>query len=149
MKKLTIALLYNSKQNAPHRADEPWDAWNELDSEKTAGQIERATRANGHEVIAMEGDVNLPQKLEHYKIDIAFNICEGHHSGSREAQVPAMLDMLRVPYTGAGVMTLALALDKPMCKRVMAFYGLPTPAFQSFITGDEPIDSRLKYPLFA
>lgn len=149
MKKITVALLYNSKQNAPHTDGEPWDAWNELDSEKTAGQIERALRAGGHEVIAMEGDVTLPQKLAHYKIDIAFNICEGHYGGSREAQVPAVLDMLRIPYTGAGVMTLALALDKPMAKRVMAFYGLPTPLFQTFITGDEPLDSRLKYPLFA
>lgn len=149
MKKFTVALLYNSKQNAPHTDGEPWDAWNELDSEKTAGQIERALRAGGHEVIAMEGDVTLPQKLAHYKIDIAFNICEGHYGGSREAQVPAVLDMLRIPYTGAGVMTLALALDKPMAKRVMAFYGLPTPLFQTFITGDEPLDSRLKFPLFA
>ena len=149
VKKFTVALLYNSKQNAPHSEGEPWDAWNELDSEKTAGQIERALRAGGHEVIAMEGDVTLPQKLSHYKIDVAFNICEGHFGGSREAQVPAMLDMLRIPYTGAGVMTLALALDKPMAKRVMAFYGLPTPLFQTFVTGIEPLDSRLKFPLFA
>ena len=149
VKKFTVALLYNSKQNAPHTEGEPWDAWNELDSEKTAGQIERALRAGGHEVIAMEGDVTLPQKLSHYKIDVAFNICEGHFGGSREAQVPAMLDMLRIPYTGAGVMTLALALDKPMAKRVMAFYGLPTPLFQTFVTGIEPLDSRLKFPLFA
>ena len=149
VKKFTVALLYNSKQNAPHTEGEPWDAWNELDSEKTAGQIERALRAGGHEVIAMEGDVTLPQKLSHYKIDVAFNICEGHFGGSREAQVPAMLDMLRIPYTGAGVMALALALDKPMAKRVMAFYGLPTPLFQTFVTGNEPLDSRLKFPLFA
>lgn len=149
MKKFTVALLYNSKQNAPHTDGEPWDAWNELDSEKTAGQIERALRAGGHEVIAMEGGVTLPQKLDHYKIDIAFNICEGHYGGSREAQVPAMLDMLRIPYTGAGVMALAVSLDKPMAKRVMAFHGLPTPLFQVFITGEEPVDARLKYPLFA
>jgi D-alanine-D-alanine ligase len=142
MKKFTVALLYNSKQNAPHTDGEPWDAWNELDSEKTAGQIERALRAGGHEVIAMEGGVTLPQKLDHYKIDIAFNICEGHYGGSREAQVPAMLDMLRIPYTGAGVMALAVSLDKPMAKRVMAFHGLPTPLFQVFITGEEAVDSR-------
>src|SRR5512141_880351 len=143
MKKFTVALLYNSKQNAPHRSDEPWDAWNELDSEKTAGQIERALRAGGHEVIAMEGDVTLPSKLSTYKVDIAFNLCEGHFGASREAQVPALLDMMRIPYTGAGVMTLAIALDKPMAKRIMQFYGLPTPAFQTFITGDEPLDARL------
>ena len=149
MTKFTVALLYNSKQNAPHVQGEPWDAWNELDSEKTAGQIERALRAGGHEVIAMEGDASLPQKLGHYKVDIAFNICEGHYSSSREAQVPAILDMLRVPYTGAGVMTLAVALDKPMAKRVLAYYGLPTPLFQTFVTGDELLETRLKFPLFA
>lgn len=148
MRKFTVALLYNLKQNAPHVEGEPWDAWNELDSEKTVAGIERALRAGGHEVIGMEGDARLPQKLQRYKVDIAFNICEGHYGGSREAQVPALLDMLRIPYTGSGVMTLALALDKPMAKRVLAFHGLPTPAFQTFVTGDEPLNSRLKFPLF-
>ena len=150
MSKFTVALLYNLKQNAPHseNGDEPWDAWNELDSERTAAGIERALRAGGHEVIAMEGDARLSEKLAHYHVDIAFNTCEGHRGGSREAQVPAVLDMLGIPYTGSGVMTLALALDKPMSKRILAFYGLPTPAFQTFITGDEPLDPRLKFPLF-
>ncbi|HEX7588396.1 MAG TPA: hypothetical protein VF478_08790 [Anaerolineae bacterium] len=149
MKKFTVALLYNLKQNAPHeREDEPWDAWNELDNEKTVAGMERALRAGGHEVIAMEGDAALPQKLERYKIDIAFNTCEGHFGASREAQVPALLDMLRVPYTGAGVMTLTVALDKPMAKRVMAFHNLPSPAFQTFISGEERLGTHLKYPLF-
>jgi len=148
MKKQTVALLYNLKQNAPHAEGEQWDAWNELDSERTVMGIARALRAGGHEVIEMEGDITLPQKLQHYKADIAFNICEGHRGASREAQVPAMLDALGIPYTGSGVMTLAVALDKPMTKRVLSFYGLPTPQFQTFVTGDEPIDARLKFPLF-
>jgi D-alanine-D-alanine ligase len=148
MKKFTVALLYNLKQNAPHREDEPWDAWNELDSERTAASIERALRAGGHQVIGLEGDASLSHKLQRYKVDIAFNICEGHFGVSREAQVPALLDMLRIPYTGAGVMTLAIALDKPMAKRVMAFHDLPTPPFQTFITGEERIDPKLRFPLF-
>ncbi len=150
MKKFTVALLYNLKQNAPHNDAEakPWDAWNELDSEKTVAGIERALRAGGHEVIGMEGDANLPRKLQHYKVDIAFNTCEGHRGGSREAQVPSLLDMLGIPYTGSGVMTLAVALDKPMTKRVLSFHGLPTPKFQTFVAGDEPLDPRLEFPLF-
>lgn len=148
MKKFTVALLYNLKQNAPHAEDEAWDAWNELDSEKTVANIERVLRIGGHEVIGMEGDVNLAQKLSRYKIDIAFNTCEMHYGASREAQIPAILDALRMPYTGSNVMTLALALDKPMAKRVMSFYGLPTPRFQTFVTGDERLDPKLKFPLF-
>jgi len=148
MKKFTVALLYNLKQNAPHRDDEPWDAWNELDSEKTVANVERVLRAGGHEVIGMEGDITLAQKLARYKIDIAFNTCEGHYGASREAQVPAILDSVRMPYTGSSVMALTVALDKPMAKRVMAFHGLPTPLFQTFITGDEKLDRKLKFPLF-
>jgi D-alanine-D-alanine ligase len=46
-------------------------------------------------------------------------------------------------------MTLAVALDKAMTKRVLQFYSIPTPAFQVFVTGDEPTDPRLNFPLFA
>ncbi len=148
MKKFTVALLYNWKKNAPHLEGEAWDAWNELDSERTTNGIERELRAGGHDVIPLEGDIALPEKLSRYHVDIAFNICEGHRGPSREAQVPAMLDALGIPYTGSSVMTLAVALDKPMAKRIMAFHGLPTPLFQSFITGEESLDGRLKFPLF-
>jgi D-alanine-D-alanine ligase len=63
--------------------------------------------------------------------------------------VPAILEMLRIPYTGSRVMTLALALDKPMTKRVLAYHGLPTPPFQVFERVDEPLDPELRFPLFA
>jgi D-alanine-D-alanine ligase-like ATP-grasp enzyme len=152
MKKFKVGLLYSSKANAPHEsADEetPWDKWNELDSEQTITGYERALRAGGHEVIPLEGDATLPQRVEKYKIDICFNTCEGHRGKSREAQVPAILDMLGIPYTGSGVMALTIALDKAMTKRVLQFYSIPTPAFQSFITGNEPVDPRLNFPLFA
>jgi D-alanine-D-alanine ligase len=152
MRRFKVGLLYSAKANAPHEnADEelPWDKWNELDSEQSISGYERALRAGGHEVIPLEGDASLPQQLQHYKPEICFNTCEGHRGKSREAQVPAILDMLGVPYTGSGVLALAVALDKAMTKRVLQFYSIPTPAFQTFITGNEQIDPRLNFPLFA
>jgi D-alanine-D-alanine ligase len=152
MKKFKVALLFSLKANAPHEAtddDTPWDKWNELDSEKSVDGYARALRSAGHEVIPLEGDHRLVDNLLKYKPDICFNTCEGHYGRSREAQVPAVLDMLRIPYTGSGVMTLAVALDKAMTKRVLQFYSIPTPAFQVFVTGDEPTDPRLNFPLFA
>ncbi|HZQ05418.1 MAG TPA: D-alanine--D-alanine ligase, partial [Anaerolineae bacterium] len=146
MKKFKVALLYSLSENAPQEAtdeDAPWDRWNELDSEKSVAGYERALRSAGHDVIPLEGDHTLIQNLLKHKPDICFNTCEGHYGKSREAQVPAMLDMLRIPYTGSGVMTLAIALDKAMTKRVLQFYSIPTPAFQVFVTGDEPSDPRL------
>ncbi len=87
-------------------------------------------------------------RLRQVKPDICFNICEGHFGDSREAQVPAILEMLRVPYTGSQVLTLALTLDKPMTKRVLAFHDLPTPSFQVIERADEPLDPELDFPLF-
>jgi D-alanine-D-alanine ligase len=56
--------------------------------------------------------------------------------------------MMRIPYTGSKVLTLALALDKPMTKRVIAFHNLPTPEFQTFERVDEFLSPEMKFPLF-
>jgi D-alanine-D-alanine ligase len=96
----------------------------------------------------LEGNLSLVETLPKLRPDICFNICEGHWGDSREAHVPAILEMLRIPYAGSGVLTLALTLDKPMTKRVLAFHGLPTPAFQVFERADEPLDPDLAFPLF-
>jgi D-alanine-D-alanine ligase len=108
------------------------DHWDDLDSEKTIASITAALRTRGHEVTFLEGDITLVENLGKLKPDICFNICEGHFGDAREAQIPAILEMMRIPYTGSRVLTLALALDKPMTKRVLSYHDLPTPAFQVF-----------------
>ncbi len=151
MRPLRVALLYNLKKNAPHGAGDPADATAELDSEDTARALQRALEAGGHEVTPLEGDVKLYPTLQrlHDRIDIAFNICEGHRGDSRESQVPAMLEMLGIPYTASKILAQALSLDKAMAKRVWMSYGLPTAAFQVFERADEPLFPGLSYPLFA
>jgi len=143
-----IALLANLKKNAPTWPGISPDHWDDLDSEETIQAISSALETGGHRVTFLEGDVTLFDNLRTLKPDFCFNICEGHFGDGREAQVPALLEMLRIPYTGSRVLTLALALDKPMTKRVLAYHGLPTPPFQTFERLDEPLDSDLEFPLF-
>jgi len=143
-----VALLANLKVNAPHWEGMPEDQWDDLDSEKTINSITQAIRNGGYECEFFEGNTTLIDTLPKYKPDICFNICEGYYGDSREAHVPAILEMLRIPYTGSRVLTLALALDKPMTKRVLDFHGLPTPPFQTFEREDEPLDPSLRFPLF-
>ena len=138
MASLHVALLANLKKNAPILPDMPADYWVDLDSEHTVEAIADALRQRGHRVTFLEGDVTLYDRLREVRPDICFNICEGHFGDAREAQVPAILEMLRIPYTGSKVLTLALALDKPMTKRVLTFHELPTPSFQVFERPDEP-----------
>ncbi len=143
-----VALLANLKKNAPAWPGMPPDRWDDLDSEETIAAILRAIEAGGHRATFLEGNATLVDTLRSAQPDICFNICEGHFGDGREAQVPAILEMLRVPYSGSQVLTLALALDKPMTKRVLSYHGLPTPPFQAFERLHEPLDPDMRFPLF-
>jgi D-alanine-D-alanine ligase len=143
-----VALLANLKKNAPTWPGMNPDRWDDLDSEETIEALSAAIESGGHRVTFLEGNADLYDRLREVKPDICFNICEGHFGDSREAQAPALLEMLRIPYTGSRVLTMALTLDKPMTKRVLAFHDLPTPAFQTFERADEPLHLDMIFPFF-
>ncbi|SRR5581483_3907052 len=70
--------------------------------------------------------------------DIVFNLAEGFTGSAREAQFPALLEMLEIPYTGSGPLSLAIALDKARTKEILSYHGIPV---ARFITSDVPITS--------
>jgi D-alanine-D-alanine ligase len=148
MKGWRVALLYNLKQNVPLNPSAPLDVLAEYDSIETIQAIEDALWAGGHQVIPLEGDETLLDTLRRAAPDICFNICEGHRGDARESQVPALLEMLGIPYTGSKVLAHALSLDKAATKRIWRDVGLPTAPFQVFFRKDEPLDRQLTLPLF-
>lgn len=148
MKSFRVALLANLKTNAPHWAGMPEDQWDDLDSEKTIQALLDALKAGSHTCEFLEADSTIIDTVRMFKPDICFNICEGHFGDAREAQVPAILEKLQIPYTGSKILTLALALDKPMTKRVLAYHDLPTPDFQTFERVEEPLEPKMQFPLF-
>jgi D-alanine-D-alanine ligase len=143
-----VALLYNLKYNAPQEPGAPPDALAEYDSVETVQALEDALRAGGHQVIPLEGDKTLLDTIRQAEPDIAFNICEGHRGDARESQVPALLEMLGIPYTASRILAHAVSLDKAIAKRVWRDCGLPTAPFQVFYHGDELLDGQLAFPLF-
>jgi len=147
-KKVRVAVLANLKINAPTWEGMPEDQWDDLDSEKTVNSLVEAIRSGGYETKFFEGDLTIVDKFKKFKPDICFNICESHFGDSREAQIPALLEMMRIPYTGSKVLTLSLALDKPMTKRVLTYHDLPTPNFQTFERTNEPLDEAMTFPMF-
>ena len=70
--------------------------------------------------------------------DIVFNLAEGFVGAAREAQFPALLEMLGIPYTGSGPLTLAIALDKARTKEILSYHGIPV---ARFITCDSMVES--------
>jgi D-alanine-D-alanine ligase len=143
-----VALLYNLKHNAIPEPGAPPDALAEYDSIETVQALEDALWAGGHQVIPLEGDKTLLDTIRQAEPDIAFNICEGHRGDARESQVPALLEMLGIPYTGSQILAHAISLDKALAKRVWRDCGLPIAPFQVFHHGDESLDRQLAFPLF-
>jgi len=128
---MKIAVLANLKKDVPLIKEHPPDDeyWDDLDDVSTLKAILRALRAGGHRVKYIVPNVNLIRHLLNYKPDCCFNLCEGHFGASREAQVPAILDMLRLPYTGSGVLGMSLAHNKSIAKKVFRREGIPTAPF--------------------
>lgn len=147
-KSFRVSLIANLKKNAPHFEGMSKDQWDDLDSEQTVTALVDAIRSGGHECEFLEGDVSLLDTVRKFNPDICFNIAEGHFGDAREAQIPAILEMLRIPYTGSKVLTMALALDKPMTKRVLTYHDLPTPAWQTFERDDDPLTDDMVFPMF-
>jgi D-alanine-D-alanine ligase len=143
-----VAVVANVKGEYSHAHDGPPDAGAEFDRMETIDAIRSAIESDGHVTHFLPADSTFPERLKNFWPDICFNIAEGQGGDAREAQVPALLEMLNVPYTASRVLSNALALDKTMTKRVWRDLDLPTAAFQEFITGEEPISPHLSYPLF-
>ncbi|MDQ7794327.1 MAG: D-alanine--D-alanine ligase [bacterium] len=145
---LTVGLLYNLGKDELPGDDEPPDIHAEFDREETIHAVADALRQAGHQVIHIEADELAWPLLRETRPDIVFNLAEGRHGPSREAQFPALLDLMGIPYTGSGVLTLALSLDKAMAKRLFQAEGVPTPAFEVVPPGAIPRVDHLSYPLF-
>ena len=86
-----------------------------------------ALRARGVDANGVDGIPNLVRELQDKHFDRVFNIL---HGGDGESGVlQGLLESLRVPYTGSGVLGSALALDKVRAKQVWSAIGLPTPRY--------------------
>lgn len=145
---LTVGLLFNLGKGDPPEEGEPPDANAELDAEHTIAAVAEALRWAGHEVVLIEGDQNVAARLLERPLDIAFNMREGLRGDSRESQIPALLEMLGIPYTGSNVLSLAVSLDKPTAKKLLTCHGVPTPRFRAVPPGGRADLRGLRFPLF-
>jgi len=109
--------------------------------------VKHGIEAAGWEYIHIEADETCYETLKRERPDIVFNRAEGIRGESRESQIPAFCEMLGIPYTGPGIMSSAICLDKPTTKKVLEWHGIKTAPFTVLYEEDEPIPKKLRYPL--
>lgn len=131
---MKIGLVYDLKEAVNSASSCPEDALEEYDSPETVAAIATALENLGHSVVKLGGGKEFINSILQNNIDFVFNISEGlgNHK-SREAQVPSILEMLDIPYSGSDPQCLAICLDKPLTKKLVAAAGIRTPKWQ-FIT---------------
>ncbi|MBN2535495.1 MAG: ATP-grasp domain-containing protein [Spirochaetales bacterium] len=145
-----VALLYNLiHEEHMEKSDKPIDFIAEYDTHETVDAVKTALEAGGHDVILIEADENAYYHLHRQRnsIDMVFNIAEGIGGESRESEVPVMCEMLGIPYTGSGPLTLALCLDKARTKEILMYHQIPTPRFRIYHNTAALTDMPLEFPL--
>lgn len=117
---ITYDLKNDGSSNGLVRAGAPDDLQEEFDSPVTIEAIASVLRGLGHDVVKLGDGRELLERLLADPPDFVFNFAEGQGVGrSREARVPAVLEMLGIPYTGSDPLTLAVTLDKASAKRLV------------------------------
>ena len=121
----------------------------EFDRPDTIDAIERELLALGHRTDRIGHVRRLVERLASgARWDLVFNIAEGVFGFGREAQVPALLDAYRIPYTFADPLCAAVTLHKAVAKRVLKDAGIPTPAFAVVERPEDAARVDLPFPLF-
>jgi D-alanine-D-alanine ligase len=121
----------------------------EFDRESTIEAIELALQHLGYQTCRIGHVRHLIQRLAGgERWDMVFNICEGMHGIGREAQVPVLLDIYRIPYTFSDPLVLSLTLHKGMTKRVVRDAGIATPDFIVISQIEDCASVSMPFPLF-
>jgi len=125
----------------------------EQEDKETEADVLACLKRLGHEVetLAVFDDV-LPivEKVRSFAPDVVFNLTESFHSDrAHEANIPALLELMKVRYTGARPEGLMLCKDKPLAKKILAYHRVRVPHF--VISPEQRPLKRLRrfiYPAF-
>jgi len=96
------------------------------------------------------GNDELAARLQKNVPDFALNLVDSVRGKENlAASIPATLDLLNIPYLGAGMLGLAINSNKFLTKKLLEQWGIPQSRYQLFTSPSDPLDSHLKFPLIS
>lgn len=143
-----VGILYSDVQ----RGDFPTEAQyiTEKDAERDARLIGEYVRALGIEVRFHPGNAALPAWLAENQVDMVINLVDSIKGvESLASAIPGALELLGIPYTGAGILGLSLDTNKFVVKKLLQQHGVPVPYFQIFNSAADYLDPMLRFPLIS
>lgn len=143
-----IGIIYSDV----HREEFPTEAQyiTEKDADQDAALIGRYLENMGISVLLYPGNAELPERLRRDQPEMVINIVDSvEGQESLAATIPGVLELLKVPYTGADTLGLALDSNKFLIKKLLQQNGIPVPHYQLFNTSRDYLDPTLRYPLIS
>ena len=146
---MKIGITYNLKDELSPEVILGEESYEEFDTPQTISAIQDILAKHGHNIIRLGGGLGLIDTAAKERVDLVFNIAEGYGGRNRESHIPSILEMLGIPYSGSDPLTLGLALDKVMTKKIALFAGIPTPRYGIAFTAKDlaAIQKKLRFPL--
>jgi len=141
---MRIGLAVNLKSDAVRPTGLVPDDWDEeFDSPETVEALSAVMRSMGHDPVVLGDGEALIRRVLDQRPDFVFNIAEGAGIGrSREARVPAFLEMLGIPYSGSDPLTLAASLDKAVARRLVEGGAVRIP--RGFVVEGKDTEKRIR-----
>ena len=104
-------------------------------SKKSAESVVKALKRLGHQTFEVELTPDAPLELAKIKPDKAFLALHG--SPGEDGTVQGMLEIMKIPYTGCGVLSSAVSMDKDVFKRIAASHSITVPSGITLFEGEE------------
>ena len=152
---MRVALIYNETGIDPDDVINVFGmTTKEHYSSKAVERVARSLEKGGHTVKVVEGDIHLADELRKFMPKVVegdspgmvFNMAYGIQGQNRYTHVPAMMEMLGIPYIGSGPAGHAIVQDKVMTKIILQKNNISTPGFWVFKTPEDRFDD-LVFPV--
>lgn len=114
-------------------------------SQRTGHAVLEALGKRGYEAVSIPVERGNAWISRIQDVDTVFVALHGKYG--EDGSVQGILEMLGVPYTGSGVLASALAMNKPMAKRIWQSHHLPTPRWEIIDDKENPGLAHLSYPV--
>jgi len=120
----------------------------EDDLMEVGNAVKTALELAGHQTLFFDVNETTFEQLRNSDVEFAFNVCERFNGSSLfEPHIASMLELLNIPYTGSGPLTLATCINKVRVKEILMHHGILTPNYQVFYSRNKKLDPELKFPL--
>ena len=146
---LRVGILFNLPAKPPRGESIDYLAEAEVRDQADAVQDALEKLDLEHQSLPLEKDIeSLVAALKSYRPDVVINLCEGAFGDSHlEMNVPSLLELLGIAYTGSPPLTLGLCQDKGLTKDVLKAKGIPVPEYR-VLSSFEDWNGGIDYPLF-